>query len=58
MKVVMENKGQDIATSVNNINYWWGLFFIPVFFIGNLIFINIFVGVLILKVQNITNAYD
>jgi hypothetical protein len=58
MTVVMGVKGVDQAVDVTKPNQSWGLFFIPVFFVGNYLFINIFVGVLIEKAQTVSKAYD
>lgn len=58
MNVIMGSQGVDQAVDLKKPNQYWGLFFIPVFFIGNYLFINIFVGVLIEKVQTVSHAYD
>jgi cation channel sperm-associated protein 2 len=57
MNVAMSSRGVDIAIDSSSLNVW-GFFFLLVFFFGHFIFINIFVGVLVEKMQSVNHEYD
>lgn len=58
MTNAMQRQSPGIAVNPATSNIVYAYFFLIVFFLGNFIFINIFVGVLIENMQSVNQEYD